>query len=84
MFTPILADVLTGDRLVSAVWSSVGVVIVFGAVLFIIFKFFIGAQKNIGGGVAALAGVAVMAFLASKPDIVMGIGESLGGIIGLK
>ena len=74
---------LTGIGLVNAVWAAVGVVIIFGAVIMIIFKFFLGAQKNVGGGIAALAGVAVMAALAANPDSVIQAGNVLKGIVGL-
>ena len=74
---------LTGSSLVTAVWAAVGVVIVFAAVIMIIFKFFLGAQKNIGGGIAALAGVAVMAALAASPDTVIAAGNVMKGIVGL-
>lgn len=55
--------------------------IVFGAIIFIIFKFFIGAQKSVGGGIAALAAVAVLAALASSPQTVIDAGTALKGLI---
>ena len=83
MSDPILLELFTGDAMVSSIWNAVGVVIIFGAVIMIIFKFFIGAQKNIGGGVAALAGVAVMAALAATPAVVLALGNTLKALIGL-
>lgn len=71
---------LTGGDLVSKVWGAIGLVVVFVAVLYIIFKFFIGAQKNIPGGLAALAGVAVLAALAANPQVVIDIGNTLKDI----
>lgn len=77
------ADLLTGSQLVTSVWGAVGVVIVFAAIIYIIFKFFIGASKNVGGGIAALVGVAVLAALAANPDSVIGLGNTIKGILGL-
>jgi hypothetical protein len=72
--SPILAVLKTGDDLVNSLWNAVGVVIIFGAVIMIIFKFFIGAQKNVGGGVAALA---------ATPSVVLALGNTLKALIGL-
>ena len=67
--------------LVGSIWGAVGVVIVFGAIIFIIFKFFIGVQKIVGGGIAALGGVAVLAALASSPQTVIDAGEALKTLV---
>lgn len=74
---------LTGTALVNSVWGAIGVVVVFAAVIVIIFKFFIGAQKNIPGGVAALLGVAVMAALAANPAVLISAGDTIKGLVGL-
>lgn len=74
---------LTGATLVNSVWGAIGVVVVFVAVLYIIFKFFIGAQKNIPGGFMALAAVAVLSAIAANPQVVIAAGNTLKGLIGL-
>lgn len=73
----------TGTALVNSVWSAIGVVVVFAAVVMIIFKFFLGAQKNIPGGVASLLGVAVLAALAANPAVLLAAGDTIKGLVGL-
>lgn len=77
-------DLTDGNALVNNLWQAFGVLIIAGAVVYIIFKFFIGSQKNVSGGIAALVGVAVLAFLASTPKIVLELGKQIGKIIGLQ
>lgn len=73
----------TGQSLVNSVWGAFGVVIIFAAVIVIIFKFFIGQSRNVGAGVGALIGVGAVAFLASQPQIVMNIGQFLLNLVGI-
>lgn len=83
MGSTLLAEIKTGADLVSSVWGAVGLVIVFGAVVVIFLTCFVGQNKNIKAGVGALIGVALMAFLASSPDKVVSIGQTVGNILGL-
>ncbi len=75
-----MVAVPTGDALVANIWGAIGVVVVFVAIIFIIFKFFIGAQRNIPAGLGCLVGVAVLAALASAPGTVLDIGADLVAI----
>lgn len=74
---------LTGMSLVQSVWAAIGVLVVFAAVVLIIVKFFLGSGRNIAQGFMALAGVAVLAALAAKPDVVISVGDTALGILGL-
>lgn len=73
----------TGIGLVNSVWTAVGAVVVFAAVLMIIVKNFIGGDKNIPRGIGLIVAVAVVAVLASNPQAVMNIGESVLEIFGV-
>lgn len=73
----------TGIGLVNSVWTAVGAVVVFAAVLMIIVKNFIGGDKNIPRGIGLIVAVAVVAVLASNPQAVMSIGESVLEIFGV-
>ena len=80
---PILLELKTGEGLFQALWGAVGVVIILGAVIMIIFKFFLGQSKNVGAGIGALAGVAALSALAANPTWVIGMGTTLLKIIGI-
>lgn len=79
----ILGTLMNGTDLFNALWGAVGTVIVLGAVIMIIFKFFLGQGKNIGAGIGALLGVAVLAALAKNPQWVIDGGTALLNIVGI-
>jgi len=56
----------TGTGLVGPIWAAVGVV-VFTAIIAILFKFFFGAKRNLVAGFGALVGVGIVAALAATP-----------------
>lgn len=68
---------LDGTDLVGALWNAVGVVIIFAAVVMIIFKFFLGAQKNVMAGIGCLVGVGALGALAANPAAVIAIGQTV-------
>lgn len=56
-------------------------VVVFAATILVIVKNFMGQERNVPRGVGLLLGVAVVAFLASQPDVLLGIGETIAGLV---
>ena len=83
MGSTLLAEIKTGADLVSSVWGAVGVVLVAGAVAYIIFKFFIGSGRNVMAGIGSLIGVAVLSALIAAPDKVIPLGQTRANLIGL-
>ena len=81
--SPRLLELLTGMSLVTAIWGAIGVVLVAGLVVMVIFKFFVGAQKNIGGGVGALVAVSLLVALATAPQKIIDLGTYLLTLIGV-
>jgi hypothetical protein len=67
---------LTGSDLTNSMWTAFGASVILGAVVWITFKYFLGANRNVKGGVAALAFLAVLCAIAVQTDIVTGWGKT--------
>ena len=73
--------ILVGDDLVHSVWAAVGTPIVAAVIIIVIFKFFVGANKNIPAGIGILVVVAGICSFLVSPQTFIDMGTGLAGII---
>ncbi len=72
---------LIGKDLSSAIWNSVGGVFVLAVLVIVVFKFFVGQNKNIPAGIGTLVGVAAIVGFILSPDTFIGIGSTVVGVL---
>lgn len=72
---------LDGQTLVNSLWTHVGGVLVFGILIWVAVKFFVGKEKNIPVGIGVLVGAAIALTFALDSHAFMNVGSTIVGWI---